>query len=132
MARETDFFKFLKLLRVTDFLSKLVLRKYQRNLVPYFKKYLLTEIDGDKKKSIFDAENLGSTAQSLLEDNEESEILKYKRLELISTVNERFNADESSQDLAILYEITGYQGENPPDDPDFWSNYANYKVVMSD
>ena len=62
MARETDFFKFLKLLRVTDFLSKLVLRKYQRNLVPYFKKYLLTEIDGDKKKSIFDTENLGSTA----------------------------------------------------------------------
>ena len=62
MARETDFFKFLKLLRVTDFLSKLVLRKYQRNLVPYFKKYLLTEIDGDKKNSIFDTENLGSTA----------------------------------------------------------------------
>ena len=62
MAKETDFFKFLKLLRVTDFLSKLVLRKYQRNLVPYFKKYLLTEIDGDKKSSVFDTANLGSAA----------------------------------------------------------------------
>ena len=59
-------------------------------------------------------------------------MLNFKRLNLISTVNERFNADESSQDLAILYEITGFQGENPPDDPDFWSNYANYKVIMSD
>ena len=95
MARETDFFKFLKLLRVTDFLSKLVLRKYQRNLIPYFKKYLLTEIDGDKKKSIFDTESLGKAAESLLENNEESEILNNKRLNLISTVNERFNADES-------------------------------------
>ena len=95
MARETDFFKFLKLLRVTDFLSKLVLRKYQRNLIPYFKKYLLTEIDGDKKKSIFDTESLGKTAESLLENNEENEILNNKRLNLISTVNERFNADES-------------------------------------
>ena len=95
MARETDFFKFLKLLRVTDFLSKLVLRKYQRNLIPYFKKYLLTEIDGDKKKSIFDTESLGKAAESLLENNEENEILNNKRLNLISTVNERFNADES-------------------------------------
>ena len=28
LAKETDFFKFLKLLRVTDFLSKNVMRKY--------------------------------------------------------------------------------------------------------
>ena len=41
-----------------------------------------------------------------------------------SFVNEELEA----RDLAILYEITGYQGDNPPDDADFWANYANYKV----
>ena len=47
MAKETDFFKFIKLLRVTEFLSKVMLRKYQRDLVPYFKKYQLTDFNGD-------------------------------------------------------------------------------------
>ena len=30
-----------------------------------------------------------------------------------------------ARDLAILYEMTGYQGDNPPDDAKFWANYAN-------
>ena len=47
-AKETDFFKFVKHLRVTNFLSKVVLRKYQRSLVPYFKKYQLTGLEGDE------------------------------------------------------------------------------------
>ena len=49
LSKETDFFKFLKLLRISDFISRLSLKKYQRNLVPYFKKYQLTELEGDKK-----------------------------------------------------------------------------------
>ena len=48
MAKETDFFKFIKLLRVTEFLSKIMLRKYQRDLVPYFKKYQFTGLDDDR------------------------------------------------------------------------------------
>ena len=50
LSKETDFFKFLKLLRVTQFLSRVQLLKYQRNLVPYFKKYQLTELAGDKRE----------------------------------------------------------------------------------
>ena len=52
-----------------------------------------------------------------------------KKLELIEKVNERFNAQENLKDLAILYEITGYQDNGPLDDDDFWSNYGNFKVL---
>ena len=51
-----------------------------------------------------------------------------KKLALIDQVNERFNAQENLKDLAILYEITGFQDE-VPDDGDFWSNYGNFKVI---
>ena len=34
-------------------MSKVNVRKYQRKLVPYFKKYQLTELEGDKDISIF-------------------------------------------------------------------------------
>ena len=47
MSKETDFFKFLKLLRLANFTQHITFRKYQRNLVPYFKKYQLTELHGD-------------------------------------------------------------------------------------
>ena len=62
LAKETDFFKFLKLLRISNFTSKVGVRKYQRNLVPYFKKYQFPELEGDKKKSVFDTLRLGERA----------------------------------------------------------------------
>ena len=51
-----------------------------------------------------------------------------KKLALIDQVNERFDAQDNLKDLAILYEITGFQGE-VPEDGDFWSNYGNFKVI---
>lgn len=68
-------------------------------------------------------------AQSFLEDQDESEALNFKKLALIEQVNEKFDAQENLNDLAILYEITGFQDELPADDIDFWSNYANFKVL---
>ena len=59
LAQETDFFKFLKLLRISSFTSKVGHKKYQRNLVPYFKKYMLPELEGDRKMSTFDTARLG-------------------------------------------------------------------------
>ena len=47
LAKETDFFKFLKLLRISNFTSKIGVKKYQRSLVPYFKKYQFPELEGD-------------------------------------------------------------------------------------
>ena len=84
MAKETDFFKFLKLLRITDFLSKVLLRKYQRNLVPYFKKYQLTGLDDDQhgRNKVISKELLGDKTMSLLvgEELEELELSKNKKL----------------------------------------------------
>ena len=132
MARETDFFKFLKLLRITDFLSKVLLRKYQRNLVPYFKKYQLTGLDDDQhSRSVLSSQLLGDKTMSLLdsEELENREQTKNKKLQLMESIQDSFvNEELEARDLAILYEITGYQGDNPPDDADFWANYANYKV----
>ena len=42
LTAETDFFTFLKLLRMTEFMSRVNLKEYQRNLIPYFKRYQLT------------------------------------------------------------------------------------------
>jgi len=39
LTAEVDFFSFLKLLRLSDFMSKIFLKRYQRKLVPYFKKF---------------------------------------------------------------------------------------------
>ena len=52
----------------------------------------MSELDGDKNKSIFDTERLGAVAQSLLEDQDESEAMASKKLELIEKVNDKFNA----------------------------------------
>ena len=71
LTKETDFFNFLKLLRTTDFISKLYLKEYQRSLIPYFKRYQLTEIEGDRRKKVFDTAMLGSTAQNLIEGEDE-------------------------------------------------------------
>lgn len=68
MTIETDFFTFLKLLRLTDFMSRVMLKEYQRSLIPYFKRYQLTTIDGDKDKKVFDAaQKLGSNALKIID-----------------------------------------------------------------
>ena len=52
-----------------------------------------------------------------------------KKLTLAQKIEDRFNPEDSSKDLAILYEITGFQGDVPPDDTEFWADYATYKVL---
>ena len=75
VAKETDFFRFLKLLRVTNFLKKINLRKYQRNLIPYFKKYQLTELEGDHTKQAYGVEIVKNVAHNLLDDDDEQDLL---------------------------------------------------------
>ena len=57
---------------------------------------------------------------------------KNKKMQLVQTAEEIFSTEVlEARDLAILYEITGYQADNPPDDTEFWANYANYKVLAA-
>ena len=98
-------------------MSKVILKKYQRRLVPYFHKYSLCELEGDRDMKVISTERLGSTAQSLLEGDQREAVLKLekKREMLLEVVQERFKAIEGEDrsrvdptDLAILYEVTGY------------------------
>ena len=125
-TKETDFFNFLKLLRTTDFMSKLYLKEYQRSMIPYFKKYQLTELEGDRSRQVFATDRLGSRAQHLIDgEDEELEAQRMTQLNLIETVREiTFNEDAAN--LAIMYEVTGFQGEKEGDD-EFWANYESYK-----
>ena len=66
------------------------------------------------------------------EDAEERDLRDNKKFLLIENVRELFDSETNSKDLAILYEITGYQGDNPVGDDEFWANYANYKVLGAD
>ena len=73
----------------------MTLSKYQRSLVPYFKKYQLTELEGDKKtRRIFSTDNLGEKTRELLEGEEleDREIENSKKLQLIETVRELFDS----------------------------------------
>lgn len=126
---ETDFFTFLKQLRTVKFMSHVYLKDYQRKLIPYFKSYQLTELEGDKVKQVFDTAMLGSAAHlsdRLFEDLETA-MLREKQLNLLETV-QNLNSWESPADLAILYEVTGFQIE-PVDDEEFWNNYEKYREV---
>ena len=50
----------------------------------------------------------------------------------MQTTKDIFSTEElEARDLAILYEITGYQGDSPPDDSEFWVHYANFKVLAA-
>ena len=58
-------------MRLTDLVSKLHLKEYQRSMVPYFKKNQLTELEGDKDRRLLSPSMLGERARSLIEGKDE-------------------------------------------------------------
>ena len=127
LTNETDFFNFLKLLRTIDFMSKLYLKEYQRGFIPYFKKHQLTELEGDRTKSVYDSQLSESKVDSLLDGQEAAERADQHiaELNLIETARE-LTFDQDPADLAIMFEVTGYQAERP-DEEYFWANYESYR-----
>ena len=41
-------------------MAKIGLRKYQRNLIPFFKKYQLTELEGDREQDLLSSSQVAS------------------------------------------------------------------------
>ena len=76
-------------------MAKIMLRKYQRDLVPYFKKFQLTEIEGDQDMDLFDvnrvSSQVGDLTEGLMGRDEEYERLKTKRIDLKDTIQKRFD-----------------------------------------
>lgn len=92
LNKETDFFQFLKLARVAQFMSKVTLHKYQRDMLPYFKKYQLTALQGDECIHLLDTSRWGETAHKLLEgDQNESVVRESKRAEIESAFHTNFD-----------------------------------------
>ena len=87
-------------------------------------------MEGDNDEpGIFDAKKrVREASHSLLSNDNESETIDIKRQKLIKKVQENFDSEENMHDLAILYEITGYQGEAPASQEDFWAYYTDLKV----
>ena len=50
-----------------------------------------------------------------------AELLTNEQVALLTEIVEKFRPDDSTADLSILYEVTGYQGENI--NFQFWENY---------
>ena len=101
-------------------------------MIPYFKKYQLTELEGDEnKRSLTNSvlgERAGLRAQHLIEGEEVEEdrdALRVHRLNLMETLNQ-INEWNEPADLVIMYEVTGFQHENNSRDS-FWANYETYR-----
>ena len=129
LSKETDFFRYFRHLRTADFTAKTVFKKYQRSLVPFFKKYQLTQLRGDEKKPFIGTDALGSTAQKLLEGEDESMLLESRKLELLESVQQNFDAALNLKDLMILYEVTGYQGDVTAWADFDWTDYARQRTL---
>ena len=87
----------------------------------------MTELEDDNGKHVFDGHRLGLKAQKLLVgDDEEWSKRRMTELNLMETVEDISFVQEPA-DLAILYEITGFQADNVSD-YQFWANYESYKL----
>ena len=119
LADEIDIVKFIYVLRIGQFISKLILKKHQRALVTSFKKYQLNDLglsveDGRAKQS----ETLLSSG--IQEDGTESDFdefasadyLSEDQLALLKEISEQFSLGVSAANLSILYEVTGFQMES--------------------
>ena len=98
-------------------MSKIYLAEYQRDLIPFFKKYQLTELEGDKERlKITDAiGRISSAAQTFIEgEDDDISVERTHVLNLRENIKDKAFI-ENSADLAILYEITGYQADKPED-----------------
>ena len=73
-------------------MSRVLLKKYQRSLIPYFQKYSIVELEGDRDMKVFSTQRLSSAAQSLLEGDEAEEAVKLenKKQMLLEVVKEHF------------------------------------------
>ena len=139
LNEEIDVLKHVSTQRTSEFISKLILRKHQRALVQSFQKYQLDDMIAEdealkRRNQVIDQlANMDDENNDVLVEGQynlvNEELLTEDQRELLLEIREKFDPVEIVADLCILYEVTGYQGDNPANDEDFWANYADYKVL---
>lgn len=94
---------------MTDFLSKVTLKEYQRDLIPYFKRYQMAELKEDiKRNKMLDTAKLGKRAKTFIEGEEDELTLEREANSILIEQVHRRQFQSNTADLAIMYEITGY------------------------
>lgn len=120
LCREMDIVNLIYVHRLSQFMTKLVLKKHQRALVTFFKKYTvddLSYLEEDspiKQQMVNEAMLLQSTGIQTEEDDAsapffDSDSLTETKRALVLCIAREFKPVEDDADLGILYETTGYQ-----------------------
>ena len=115
LADELDIVKLVNVLRIGQFLSKVLMNKHQRALVTNFKKYQFSNLDENAKTVADPSDDLNELqwAKYLTEDHRA----------LFKDLSELFSPKDDASDLSLLYEITGYQAET--ENRKFWDSYGD-------
>ena len=138
LSEEIDIIKFIYVLRVGQFLSKLILNKSQRALVTSFKKYQIDDLGlANKTKGTIPGEQSDALlVPGIQEEDGLNEVmdavgsvehLTSGQKELLKTIVENFSPEDSAADLSILYETTGFQAES--ENFQFWENYKDFEEL---
>ena len=136
LKKELDITRLVKVLRIGEFLAKLILRKHQRALVSNFKKYKmpdLAHLGASNHEKV--TKKIEGGFSSLIQVDGDSDTdngipespycLSQDQRDLLREIKSAFNPEEDGTDLSILYEITGFQGGGVEQEP-FWSNYHDF------
>ena len=115
LADELDIVKLVNVLRIGQFLSKVLMNKHQRALVTNFKKYQFSNLDENAKTVADPSDDLNELqwAKYLTEDHRA----------LFKDLSELFSPKDDETDLGLLYEITGYRAES--ENSKFWDGYGD-------
>ena len=100
LEEELNFIQLVRNLRVFRFMSRLMLRKYQRVLVQSFRKYQVEGGAGGDDPEIEEPESSS--------DEEEYKLQKQLRKQALQDLMSKFKPGDKKEDTAILYEITGF------------------------
>ena len=134
IAEEIDIVKLVSISRMSKFVAKLFLNKYQRALINSFKNYQvddLNEVNSDEKEQLLAYQTIQIEEPSESEMIErQSDKLTKEQLALLKEIIANFAPNNSDADMSILYEITGFRANDQ--DTGFWENYADFDELGGD
>ena len=113
-------------------MAKLVLNKHQRTLVTSFMKYQIDDL-GTTAEGCENTDRSTLLQPGIQEDGTVAydfaamEGLTEAQRALLQEVADEFNPEEEAADMAILYEVTGFQTESH--NFQFWDNYRDFEEL---
>lgn len=113
----------MQALRFIDFISRVVLKKHHRALIPHFKKYQVVAIPADDDDQI-SAATIKVIPQAIIPIDPTQDYAKLMA-DLMDTAS--FNPEKDPIDAGVLYEATGFRAA--PEKVDFWNDFFDYERI---